>query len=369
MNPAINRLRTNGAFTLIELLVVIAIIALLIGILLPALSSARESARRVVCKSTMRGIAQLNLFYANDNNDNYASPVNLGTRYTSWGIFPGAEEPIQRGTDVLLYNSTSTSPTTTQDWISPILGDEIGLSTNRAQRTRQIFNESGCASARVFNDFVYDGDNPADFDQFEELAIEGIRQISYLMPTGFAHVSQADSANSYLLGLMDNIGADIPIESGIRSMKSHPRGPQQPPTFRHRVNRVGISPSSKLMFTDGTRYWAGRDGLDFDPSLNPHVGASTGFGSFTTNAPQFDASRAFGRNVGGLESDVNVQLSFRHGGEINVARFDGSVGNMSQTEAYTNPHPWWPTDTEWQESNPTDEVEAFMEDDIDGLIE
>lgn len=50
-------LSANG-FTLIELLVVIAIIAVLIGILLPALSSARKSARTLVCRTNMRQLGQ-----------------------------------------------------------------------------------------------------------------------------------------------------------------------------------------------------------------------------------------------------------------------------------------------------------------------
>lgn len=56
----------NG-FTLVELLVVIAILALLLGILLPALSSARESARTLVCSSNLRTVTTQFTLFAEDN--------------------------------------------------------------------------------------------------------------------------------------------------------------------------------------------------------------------------------------------------------------------------------------------------------------
>ena len=102
----------GGGFTLIELLVVIAIVAILIAFLVPSLAKAKEMARRSVCATQQRAIAQASFQFAFDHRSYlphanahagiwWADPEyadSSGKRYP----IPGAEDlPIK-----LLWNSS-----------------------------------------------------------------------------------------------------------------------------------------------------------------------------------------------------------------------------------------------------------------------
>jgi prepilin-type N-terminal cleavage/methylation domain-containing protein/prepilin-type processing-associated H-X9-DG protein len=311
--PAMNtRRQFPRAFTLIELLVVIAIIALLIAMLLPALSKAREAGRNVVCASMVRQLCMAQLGYANDWKEFYAS------RYTS-----GAECDATGGA-AIVGDTTSTTPTSSLDWISPSMGEAASLSPGRAKRTIQIFNNWRCPSATLFNATTY-GTAP-DSAEFEaEFMASGARQVSYLQPFGFATFgSGSDSQIPFSIREYRRRDGTVYVRpTGSNGINQFSNPVQVKPDFVPNLAKVGTQPSSKVAVMDGTRYYdEARRVLDFD--INP---APTYYSSFC-DTPSFVNSRAFGRTIDpGTQN--NVKASFRHQMNANLGYFDGHASSQS----------------------------------------
>lgn len=356
--PSVQKKR---AFTLIELLVVIAIIALLIGILLPALGAARNTARSMVDQSQLRTIGQGGNFYAADNQDFYSCATTSG-----WAGVVG-----DRGRTISYEGATSAiTPVQYYDFISPTVGEELGLSDQRANRVGGILNEFADPAAKEFSN-VWTGSTAGDLDDFDDYLQnnDGFRHVSYLMPGAFS--VWGTPSEIFVPG--QGLGGDI-----VRYRKLYGNepptwkgGPAEtvatPKGFRNRMDQVGTSLSTKIMCADGTRYVDSSGLLDFDVSTGNDNDLVT-FGMFTSGTPQWAENRAYGRDYDGAPN--NLELSFRHPNQsLNAVYFDGHTENMKSKEVWTDMAKWAPSGSVVQSdaiSEVTAEAQEWLQNITDG---
>ena len=293
----------RSAFTLIELLVVISIIALLIGILLPALGAARRTAQGVVCLSNMRSAGQGLATYGASNKDFIPGPNTSGFK-------------LNVNSFSFANSNRSTAPLQNFDWISPSLGDVIGLPDDPKDRLVSIFNNNfRCPS----NEFVYDEEyqsSPISPENSNDLIVN-----SYSAMTSFMVAPYKTSGKIY-------------AASWINKEISHPEN------YDSRIDKVGNA-SNKIYAMDGARY----------------VNASSGKITFNAHPKQYDGGNfaswgpglsAVVRNGNPYKRQTEQQIenskkfAYRHNDRVNAVFFDGHGSSLNEEEAQRIDH-YFPT--------------------------
>lgn len=318
---------TRRAFTLMELVVTLVVIGLAAAVTLPALAQTRTIAQSSVAYANLKRLADAQVLYANANGLWLAGPNTTG-----W------QSIVTHGA-VIVGNTTASTPAQTQDWISPTVGDELGLSPNRAQRIHQILEFlSDPRSVRPL-DQIYSEGTDSDAADFIALGASEFLQVSYLQPAPF-HLRPPDSLWT------PDPGVFVQPLTGFRDPATAPID------YLPRLDLVG-PPSTKVAVADGTRYLAVISGTtNPTTSLDINIGAAPRyFGNFESDAPTYDRSVAYGRNAlfGSFLGD-NVRLSMRYpdpssafGRGMHVARFDGSVDFITAEQAWGEASLWYPS--------------------------
>jgi prepilin-type N-terminal cleavage/methylation domain-containing protein/prepilin-type processing-associated H-X9-DG protein len=282
----------SSGFTLIELLVVIAIIGLLLSIMLPGLRKAKQAAEALVCKAHLKSIG---------------NGVNQYT--TAWDQWiPGPSTSGARAAMVGGYDPLS--PYQNVDWMSPMLGDALGLPADPLQRLLDLLNdELRCPSNRVKNDYIYPSAIPG-------VNPDAISYSSYSAILGFhMYPSEGRGQASTNKGPGMRVVTDWEIYNRVQISRS----------YEPKLTKVG-TPSSKVFVTEGSRYYDETRGVSFNNLPYQDDG-----GNFMIQGPVFrrngdpyllNRTNLTDPSTWAL-SDVALRLAYRHNKKINLVFFDG----------------------------------------------
>lgn len=320
MKVLINTRRSMGrhgdrqrGFTLVELLVVIAIIALLVSILMPALSQAKQLVQRSVCMSHMNTAGRGLMIYTNENDGWLPGPNTSGRHLVE-------RAGGNAGVAMLDEETRRSEPFQATDWISPTLGDDLGLPRNTADRLREALSTKlKCPS----NDLMY---NDAYLDVID---YNDIPYASYAATFQFTWWDEADGGVMY--------GDDgMGFGAGVARL---------PDGYRPRIEDVGKA-SDKAYIVEGTRYVEGDlSTISISDNLSPENGGSMmvqGLIAPSAHDPHRFNPMANPR----VYTKANKEAAWRHlDDSMNLCFFDGHCESASLEESLR--YEWFfPSETE-----------------------
>ncbi len=290
-----------SGFTLIELLVVIAIIALLLGILLPGLRSAKQAAESVVCRAHEKGIGSGLNQYSASWDQWIPGPSTSGAKPSSIGNY----DPM--------------SPYQNVDWMSPMLGDDLGLPADPLERLLQLLNNKlRCPSNRVKNDYVFPSEIPG-------VRPEEISYASYSAVLGF-HMYSSGGNGSGSTNMGDKrVVTDWEIYNRVQISRG----------YEPKITKVG-TPSSKVFVVEGARFYDESRGVSFNNLPYQDEGGNFMIQGpvYRRNGDPYLLSRTdLADPTTWKLTDAARRLAYRHNQRINVVFFDGHCETLDMLDS------------------------------------
>ncbi len=333
--------RTRNGFTIVDVLALSAVTATAAAVMQPVLDEADEQSMALTNRDQHQRLSARQGMFIAANDGQFAS-----ANVTGWLSTPG---PTQ---DPSLFegNQTSSTPTQTTDWITPLLGDELGLSANRAIRTQELLEQVRDPRNGIYNDTLFMSGADSDGDDFVNAFNNGgYRAVSYLAPAAFQFwgtpepggfvpgkgIVKGDEDRWRLKfgGVPYNFGGGMALNI------------ETPREYRPRIENVGTSLSEKVLFADGTRY------VDFSGVVDIETTATPVFlGNFVSGFFASDFDTAYGRDRPGIFASARRQ-GLGKGVDnrvLYISFFDGSTRASSVTNAKARPDWWAPTGSEWR---------------------
>jgi prepilin-type N-terminal cleavage/methylation domain-containing protein len=301
--------RNSTGFTLIELLVVVAVIALLIGILLPALGAARKSAQKAQGANIQRQLVIGMIAFSNSNR----------------GEVPGANTSARKfdnDTDTQELSESGEQPVTQWDWMSPSL-DAADNPQSWDERVFYLFDNFQDPS---MNEILQSSQVNSPGSNLPGIINDngGMPTASFLMPASW------QTAGASLASGTDPLIPQVTEEASVF---------QVPDTYRPRLDQFGGG-ARKVAIGDGVPGVSGGSfSLDLTLFQQGTVPLDNGF--ITLPPPLQPVNGAVAYDP---QSDFN-SLSYRQpGGTMNITRWDGSGGELTEQQSL-DPSLWYPPNT------------------------
>jgi type II secretory pathway pseudopilin PulG len=350
--------RSSG-FVITDVIALVAVSGVAAAVMPAVMSTSRVSAQRSQNVANHRLLGKAQGMYMAENLDQYAGLNTSGAAFQGIGFQPTGAVFF---TDALYGDTSATTPTSTWDWISPILGEKGRFPANRAGRLAEILDRlADPAATRTIDSVFLSGEQP-DFEDFNAAFSQSIPQVSYLQPASFHLFSSAADPDS--IPEAGPAGGDFLFRTSLRQA-SGDLPAVTPPDFRPVLDRVATSLSSKVLHADGTRFLDADNRLSINADADPFV-----LGNFASFGPILESSTAYGRSA--LGSPGNLELTFRQrvNGQtgIHATMFDGSVRFMTQEESWTDPAPWYPSGSVFTGNDATAESIEFADANYEGIL-